>query len=108
MVQDWREVAADKKRRQQESIPKEWLITVPADTVLNVTSIPEQCGLLTPKELEITNTTDVAILLDKLARAEWSSVEVTTAFYKRAIIAQQLVQYLFNILGTLAFTMCYR
>ncbi|KAI0812796.1 general amidase [Irpex lacteus] len=71
--------------RHPASIPKEWLITPPPDTVLDVTG------------LEITNTADVAVLLGKLASAEWSSVEVTTAYYKRAIIAQQLVNCLTEI-----------
>lgn len=86
----WTDLAADKKRRQQEAIPREWLITPPPETMLNVTGLPDSCGLLTPRELEITNE-DVKNLLKKLASCEWSAVEVTTAFYKRAIIAQQLV-----------------
>ncbi len=88
----WKDIVAEKRARQAAAIPKEWLITPPPDTVLDVTGVPEQCtGLLSPRELEITNTADVAVLLRKLASAEWSSVEVTTAYYKRAIIAQQLV-----------------
>ena len=54
--------------------------------------VPELCGLLTDREVQITNTTDVEVLLGKLALGEWSSVDVTTAFYKRAIVAQQLVR----------------
>ena len=91
MSQRWQELVADKRRRQAEAIPKEWSISTPPDTVLDVTAVPEQCGLLTARELEITNTVDVGVLLDKLAEAEWSAVEVTTAFYKRAIVAHQLV-----------------
>jgi len=87
----WQELAADKKRRQTASIPKEWLITQPADDVLDVTDVPTSCGLLSARELEITAVSEVAILLNKLATGEWSSVEVTTAFCKRAIIAHQLV-----------------
>jgi len=49
------------------------------------------------EELEITEIDDVSALLDKLAKGEWSSVEVTTAFYKRAIIAHQLVNCLTEI-----------
>lgn len=94
MSQRWQDLVADKRRRQQESIPKEWLISVPPESVLDVTAIPEQCGLLTTRELEITNTVDVSVLLNKLASAEWSAVEVTTAFYKRAIVAHQLVSKL--------------
>lgn len=88
---NWQALAADKKRRQQDLIPKEWLIVTPADDVLDITAVPNECGLLSDKEIEITETQDVDVLLQKLATAEWSSLEVTTAFYKRAIIAQQLV-----------------
>lgn len=87
----WQELAEEKKRRQTASIPKEWLITQPADDVLDVTNVPTSCGLLSARELEITEVSEVAILLDKLATREWSSVEVTTAFGKRAILAHQLV-----------------
>jgi hypothetical protein len=86
----WSDLAADKKRRQHEAIPTEWLVTPPSETTLNVIHFPETCGLLTPRELVITNE-DVDNLLKKLASSEWTSVEVTTAFYKRAVIAQQLV-----------------
>ncbi|KAF8560388.1 general amidase [Imleria badia] len=92
----WSDLAADKKRRQQEAIPQEWLIATPQETTLNVTGFPETCGLLTPHELAITNE-DVDILLKKLASGEWSAVNVTTAFYKRAIVAQQLVNCLTEI-----------
>ncbi|KZT10734.1 general amidase [Laetiporus sulphureus 93-53] len=93
----WKDLVADKKRRQQESIPKDWIITVPPDSIRDVTSVPSTCGLLSPRELEITDTTDVEAILNKLASAEWSSVEATTAFYKRAIIAHQLVNCLTEI-----------
>lgn len=54
--------------------------------------VPAKCGLLTARELEITETVDVDVILRKLSAAEWSSVEVTTAFLKRATVAQQLVR----------------
>ncbi|KAF8140227.1 general amidase [Boletus edulis] len=92
----WFDLATDKKQRQQNAIPKEWLITSPPASTLNVISIPETCGLLTPQELVITNE-DVDGLLKKLASGEWTAVAVTTAFYKRAIIAQQLVNCLTEI-----------
>lgn len=87
----WKALVEDKKRRQLASIPQDWFIERPPDSQLDVTSIPAQCGLLSPKELEITHTVDIQTLLTKLASAQWSSVEVTTAFYKRAIVAHQLV-----------------
>lgn len=87
----WQELAADKKQRQTASIPKEWLIIPPPDSVLDVRKVPDGCGLLTAKEVEITNMVDVQIILANLAAGRWTSLEVTLAFYKRAIIAQQLV-----------------
>jgi len=86
----WTRLVEEKKQRQLKSIPQDWLVSPPPDSTLDVTGFPETCGLLTAREIEITNTsTDV--LLQKLAGSEWSSVDVTTAFYKRAIVAQQLV-----------------
>lgn len=88
---NWQTLCAERKEKQLKLIPKEWTIQLPSDTQRNVMDVPEMCGLLTDRELTITNTADIDVLLGKLALAEWSSVEVTTAFYKRAIIAQQLV-----------------
>ncbi|KAI0361655.1 general amidase [Trametes cingulata] len=95
--QQWQQLVADKRRRQQEAIPKEWLIDPPPPQVLDVRTFPDTCGLLSDREILITNTRDVDVLLEKLATAEWSAVEVTTAFYKRAIVAQQLVNCLTEI-----------
>lgn len=96
MSSNWEELVADKRRRQQESIPNEWHIPIPSEEVLNVTSYPEESTLLTPLEKEITNT-GVAELLNNLATSKWSSVQVTTAFSKRAVIAHQLVSTLNDI-----------
>ncbi|KAI0825163.1 general amidase [Trametes gibbosa] len=96
-VARWQEQVADKRKRLQASIPAKWIITpVPKDQT-NVLDVPTTCGLLTDRELEITNTPDVSLLLQKLASAEWSAVEVTTAFSKRAIVAHQLVNCLTEI-----------
>lgn len=89
----WQEQIADKRKRQQAAIPKEWLIPPVPEGQTNVIDVPRTCGLLTERELEITGVSDVNVLLQKLATAEWSAVEVTTAFSKRAIIAHQLVRY---------------
>ena len=92
---NWQQLVEDKRRRQQASIPPEWVLkSPPAKDVLDVRAFPDskECGLLTEREVMITNTTDVGYLLHKLASAEWSAVEVTIAFYKRAIVAHQLVR----------------
>jgi amidase len=94
----WQEMCTEKRKRQYESIPTEWRL--PQDVIAhpfegNVMDIPKKTGLLSEKEFQITETTDVGVLLQKLADGTLSSVEVTTAFYKRAVIAQQLVCIIF-------------
>lgn len=85
MSPTWRDFAADKRRRQLESIPKDWIINVPGEDVLDVIGVPSTCwpSVFSVRELQITGTEDVDVLLGKLAAAEWSAVEVTAAFCRR-------------------------
>jgi amidase len=96
----WEEVTRAHRAKQLASIPKEWLLkSVPND--LNVIHVPAESGLLTARELEITDTVDINVTLANLAQGAWSSVEVTTAYYKRAIIAHQLVSLLHSLYHTM-------
>lgn len=63
----------------------------------NVLSVFSSCGLLTDRELEITDVEDCVALLDKIHSREWSAYEVTIAFCKRAAIAQQLINPLMDM-----------
>jgi len=97
---NWKALCADKRSRQLAQIPKEWLLPaskLPPAEQLDVSAVPRECGLLTARELEITETDDVDVLLAKLASADWSAVEVVTAFYKRAIVAHQVTNCLTEI-----------
>ncbi|KAG8735997.1 hypothetical protein FRC10_009926 [Ceratobasidium sp. 414] len=93
---DWRLRAQAKKQRQVDSIPQDWIISIPKDQQ-NVTRVSYECGLLTPFEAEVTDTLDVAVILEKLSGGVWTSVDVTRAFYKRAIIAHQATNCLTEI-----------
>ncbi|KAF9461721.1 general amidase [Collybia nuda] len=97
MSDNWKDICLARKSAQLALIPREWIIQVPPETQTNVMDVPQECGLLTKRELQITETTDVEILLNKLHSSEWSSEEVTTAFYKRSVIAQQLTNCLTEI-----------
>ncbi|KAF8221180.1 amidase [Tricholoma matsutake] len=97
MAQTWKDVVAEKTRRQQASIPKEWILTnLPSKEHLDVISFPETCGLLSAKEIEITNSNADA-LMERIRSGSWSAVDVTTAFSKRAVIAHQLTNCLTEI-----------
>lgn len=78
------------------SVPEELLL--PPDTIRNppknVTSVPRQCGLLSEAELDMTEKYDVTSLAEAIASRKLTSVAVTAAFAKRAIIAHQLTSCL--------------
>ncbi|KAH6910604.1 general amidase [Coprinopsis sp. MPI-PUGE-AT-0042] len=105
----WRRKVEEKRARQRACIPDDWIIPtdkMPSYKCKNVMSIPESCGILTEREIEITRCQGAAekvqrdgvdVLLKKLREGEWSAVEVTTAFAKRAVIAHQLVNCLTEI-----------
>lgn len=102
-VAKWEERAAAKKRHQQESLPKQWILAdLPDKNQLDVSEFPRTCGLLTSREVEITES-HINIILANLASRIWTAVEVTTAFSKRAIIAHQLVS-LIHVLSRLVDT----
>ena len=93
--QTWQEIAARKQEERSSRIPKEWRLSeatisaaASSDSVLDV---PRKSGLLSAQELEITETKDATKLLEELLTKRRSSVDVVTAFCKRAAIAQQVV-----------------
>jgi len=100
---EWKQLIDEKRKSNFEKIPKEWRVSseilakVESNSNANVLSIPTSCGVLTPKEVKITESADATEVLQKLAKGEWSSYEVTLAFCKRAAIAQQLVNCLTEI-----------
>ncbi|KAH1456334.1 hypothetical protein KXX13_000400 [Aspergillus fumigatus] len=92
-------------------IPAEWRLSAsqippgmlsPAESItnvkqygrVNVMDIPRTCGLLSARELQITEDYDVRGLLRAMADNHLTAEEVTTAFCKRAAIAHQLTRCL--------------
>ena len=98
----WEETARSKRQACLEKIPTDWKIP---DHVLDGLKLPgesnrnnifelglvRKSGILTERELHITEDCDVSQLLKALSKGDFTAVEVTRAFSKRAAIAQQLV-----------------
>ncbi|KAL4805918.1 Acetamidase [Aspergillus unguis] len=84
----WKSIAAEKRARLAQSIPQEWRIK-DLPTTDSVMDFPASSGILSVKELEITDYS-AADLVASLASGKLTAVEVTTAFCKRAALAQQL------------------
>ena len=94
---DWEAIAAAKQKENLGKIPPEWrlppsaLKDISASSTGNVLDVPRTCGILSEAELEVTEKYDAPTLVEKMRSKELSAVAVTTAFCKRAAVAQQLV-----------------
>ncbi|KAG5980476.1 hypothetical protein E4U55_003989 [Claviceps digitariae] len=99
-TEDWRILVAKKREQVDSQIPMAWRL----DNALLASSldngklleadIPRRSRILSQQEIEITEQYSAEQLLRKLAQAEMTSLAVTTAFCKRAAIAQQLTSCL--------------
>lgn len=82
--------AAQKRADQLALIPAEWRLS----PVPSIDSQPDALAyirrILTKRELVLTEETDITVLLRKLSSGELTSLELTTAFAKRAALAHQL------------------
>ncbi|OAP54831.1 hypothetical protein AYL99_11279 [Fonsecaea erecta] len=108
MGEEWKDLVAKKRAEGAKAVPQEWrlapniLESVSADADISVLDVPAECGILTPKELEITEKYDAVDLTAKMAAKELSAVEVTQAFCKRAAIAHQVTNCLTEIFFDMA------
>ncbi|KAK4556734.1 hypothetical protein LTR86_006305 [Recurvomyces mirabilis] len=98
MGESWQDIAARKQQERAGRIPKAWRLSSSllkeAESRTDVRDLPRKSGLLTQGELRITEDYDATALVGELATGRLSSVDVVTAFSKRAAIAQQLVNCL--------------
>lgn len=101
--QTWQARAAEKRKQRDNLIPAEWRLpstalqdlAQPLETSRNdliELGVASRAGILTAKEVQITEAYDVSRLLKELASGELTALEVTVSFCKRAAIAQQLVR----------------
>lgn len=106
----WQEKAAAKQQSSFHKIPKEWRLPAAVTETLQKPlaehsnrilelDIPRKSGIMSEKEIEITENFTVEELLNKLRDGVLSALEVTLAFSKRAALAQQLVRKPFETLA---------
>lgn len=94
----WSALVAEKQKQCQQSIPEEWRLspdhlttfTRPGINLIDA-DVCQKCGLLSEIELDLTENYTAEELIQRLAIREISALDTTTAFCKRAAIAQQLV-----------------
>jgi amidase len=94
----WDKLVALKQKQIADDIPLEWRLPSTLiekyrkpDVNLIASDVVQSAGLLSQVELQITETKSATEIARQLKAGELSSIAVTTAFSKRAAIAQQLV-----------------
>lgn len=91
----WEAAAAKCQKMTRDSLKPEWLLPedkLPPAEQLNVIGIVEKCGLLSDRELAITNESAVN-LVRQMAAGSLTAVDTVTAFLKRAHVAHQLTNF---------------
>lgn len=91
MSESWETIASTNQSAVLNAIPTKWhLQERPDPSVTDVRGIPRSCGLLTSKQLGITEMT-TSELVRGLHSGALTAVEATEAFCARAAIAHQCV-----------------
>ncbi|KAJ5936640.1 hypothetical protein N7466_003090 [Penicillium verhagenii] len=95
----WKPIVLKKRAAQKALIPTEWQLpaSIQSDPPLSTLDAIRSCGILSPEELAWTDTTDIQDLVSAIASRRVTSLQLTTAFCKRAAIAQQLTKCLTEI-----------
>jgi amidase len=95
----WKDIARRKRAQRAAAIPRQWrLRNLPKEGPQYgsqpVLHIPLDGRILSPSELAITELYNAKTLVEGLSRATLTCFAVTTAFCKRAAIAQQVTNCL--------------
>jgi len=97
----WQKIHAAKKAEQASRIPKDWILSgekFPPETAVDVRPVAASSGILSERELKITGEEyDATSLATAISEGKYSTVEVVTAFAKRAAIGHQLCNNLTEI-----------
>jgi hypothetical protein len=102
----WELLAASYRAKQLEAIPASWVLTDRKKLQLGLNdeesrgpgrliaskAVPK-CGILSHREIEITENYNAVDLIREVAEGAMTAEEVTVAFCKRAAVAQQMVTF---------------
>ncbi|PYI12048.1 amidase [Aspergillus sclerotiicarbonarius CBS 121057] len=91
----WELQAQKAKDILQDSIPKQWLLPahkLPSADEKNVEDFPRQSGLLSEKELSITDMSATS-LVREMGAGRLTAEEVVVAFLKRSVLGHQLLNF---------------
>ncbi|KAJ5128565.1 hypothetical protein N7448_002282 [Penicillium atrosanguineum] len=94
-LQSWEHQAQKGRDILDSSIPKQWLLSadkLPLPTQKNVIAFPQQSGLLSERELTITEMSATK-LVEEMRKGTLKAEEVVVAFLKRSVLGHQLLNF---------------
>lgn len=97
MDSQWQELIQKKRATREALIPESWRLPaeiankVSEESTLSAFDLLNQAALLSDREIDITENNTASTITAKIAAGELSSLEVASAFCKRAAIVHQLV-----------------
>ncbi|GKZ44298.1 hypothetical protein AbraIFM66951_006187 [Aspergillus brasiliensis] len=95
MSLSWELQAQKARDNLQGSIPKQWLLPahkLPSADLKNVEDFPRKSGLLSARELSITDMS-AATLVQNMGTGKFTAEEVVVAFLKRSVLGHQLLNF---------------
>ncbi|KAF1844642.1 amidase signature enzyme [Cucurbitaria berberidis CBS 394.84] len=100
----WQDLARSKRESVAAKIPEAWRLpshitaSFHENATLSVLDVPHTSGILTQQEIEITENYNATELVQLMRDRKLKSIELVTAFCKRAAVAQQCVNCLTEIM----------
>lgn len=91
-TKDYATIAAAKRANLKSLIPQEWRLEPPLASTDDVSDVTRHAlKYLTTRETDITEKYTAGQLVERIARGDYSALEVAKAFGRRAVVAGQLV-----------------
>lgn len=75
-MSDWQSISAKKREQRDSKIPKEWSLSesilkdISQDANFGVLDVPRTCGIMSEKEVELTEKYDASDLLGMLGSGD--------------------------------------
>jgi amidase len=82
MSAQWEQIAAQKQGERLSKIPNKWRLPTLMNPPSDVTAIPRACGLLSEKELDITENHTAQGIVAAVVSKKYTAEEVALAFCK--------------------------
>ncbi|KAI4731061.1 amidase [Aureobasidium sp. EXF-10728] len=91
------DISRAKCEQRDRLIRDDWKLSKKLAVANNVLEVPKTCGILTDREVTITEENDAVDIVEKIRQQEYTAEEVAVACCKRAAVAQQLTNCLTEI-----------